>query len=110
MKKIYIIVLASFVLGMLSLSSLAAENIPRFGSSGKLEGNIAVVTMFLDDARTSWNFKKKQDLEMYDYAYSVYRLPVTGLQNLVKNMVEKLILSGSGINIMNCTSVVQKSV
>ncbi|MCR4953949.1 MAG: hypothetical protein K6A43_07725 [Treponema sp.] len=54
---------------MLSLSSLAAENIPRFGSSGKLEGNIAVVTMFLDDTRTSWNFKKKQDLEMYDYAY-----------------------------------------
>lgn len=69
MKKIYKNILIFFVFGMLCLSGLFAESIPKLGSSGKLEGNIAVVTMFIDDARTSWNFDKKKDLEIYDYAY-----------------------------------------
>ena len=69
MKKIYKSILASFVLGVLCFSELAAESIPKLGSSGKLEGTIAVVTMFLDDTRSSWNFNKKKDVEMYDYVY-----------------------------------------
>ena len=44
MKKIYKYILASFVLGVLCFSELAAESIPKLGSSGKLEGTIAVVT------------------------------------------------------------------
>lgn len=40
------------------------------GSSGALEGRIAVVTILMDDAYTSWNLDDKNDNETYGYIYN----------------------------------------
>ncbi len=40
------------------------------GSSGALEGRIAVVTILMDDADTSWNLDNKKDYETYGYIYN----------------------------------------
>ena len=77
MKTIFKTAVAVLVMGTLCLAGLAAAGkpkkggnaIPVFGSSGKLEGTIAVVSIFMNDARTSWNFEKQEDVDMYGYVY-----------------------------------------
>ena len=42
----------------------------RYGSSGKLEGTIAVVTILADDATTEWNLSEDADFKMYSTVYN----------------------------------------
>ena len=46
----------------------------RYGSSGKLEGTIAVVTILADDTATEWNLSDKADFNMYSIIYKDLRI------------------------------------
>lgn len=42
----------------------------RYGSSGKLEGTIAVVTILADDTTSQWNLSEDADFRMYSTIYN----------------------------------------
>lgn len=42
----------------------------RIGSAGDLKGTTLIITIFSDDAKTSWELDKADDLEAYSMAYS----------------------------------------
>lgn len=46
----------------------------RYGSSGKLEGTIAVVTILADDATSEWNLSEDDDFRMYSTIYNDLRI------------------------------------
>jgi hypothetical protein len=46
----------------------------RFGSSGKLEGRIAVVTILTDDATCSWDLDSQQDISTYNSLYNSVKI------------------------------------
>ena len=50
------------------------NTITRYGSSGKLEGTIAVVTILANDATSAWNLSEDADFKMYSRIYSNLRI------------------------------------
>jgi len=56
----------------------------KYGSSGPLEGNIAVVSIFANDLTTSWNFDNSEDTELMQRAYYNLQLATDYLENNCK--------------------------
>ena len=54
-----------------SVSGLSASPVYQkpLGTAGKLEGTIAVISIFADDAQTHWDFSSEVDLARYSEAY-----------------------------------------
>lgn len=73
-----------------SRGSSSREKIPVLGSSGKLEGTIAIVTIFMNDSRTSWNFDRQEDYDMYSYAYYDVQIACEWLTKACKDYGRKV--------------------
>lgn len=46
----------------------------KYGSSGELEGTIAVVTILTDDKNTSWDMDDQRDIQTFDTVYDDIRI------------------------------------
>lgn len=53
-----------------SEADYAGTGIPLYGSSGKLDGTIAVVTILADDATGTWELSEDDDFQLYSQIYA----------------------------------------
>lgn len=53
-----------------STGTYTNSSIPQYGSSGKLEGTIAVVTILADDSTGTWELSEEGDFQVYSRIYS----------------------------------------
>ncbi|SNU05572.1 hypothetical protein SAMN06297422_10460 [Lachnospiraceae bacterium] len=57
----------------------------KYGSSGPLEGDIAVVSIFAGDTTTSWNFDNSEDQELMQRAYTNLQIATDYLESNCKS-------------------------
>ncbi len=60
---------------------IAGSGITLYGSSGKLEGTIAVVTILVDDATGTWNLSEDADFKVYSAIYNNLKISCGWIEN-----------------------------
>ena len=68
----------------------SSGSISKFGSSGRLEGTIAVVTILVNGTNGSWDFEKQQDIDTYGYLYNGLKIGSQWISKVCRNYGRKV--------------------